>query len=355
MDRIEERKRQSKRRRRESLDAGIGPLVSRLREYDAARERLEREGGTAEDIGRIARLLERMIILRDHRDRRFLVRLTEHEALRSRLSEVGDRDIRFDVRVTVSGMPVYYLCRTRNDYWANYTFIVEDIYRSPGYPSFDDRFCRLMVFGRESNLLRLSHLREGVSRLFGASAAPRRDEIDFVLHRVGRAVLHDAWHEDQMSGMLAARLFGLEHFRDAIELLYLCLGCDLCELRSSVDEEMIHFFETVYPQPAIRSLLESLRDRKGSDLAEIGRRALNGYVRLSREFASLLSVSLDPGTGGPKRPLFKLVFANFYRLEMLAGLVRENPALTGPLERVESSSKAVISDVIGLNAALIAA
>ena len=44
-----------------------------------------------------------------------------------------------DVRQLDSRMPVYFLCRLRKDYWSEYSLIVEDLYRSPGYPLTDER------------------------------------------------------------------------------------------------------------------------------------------------------------------------------------------------------------------------
>jgi hypothetical protein len=339
----------------ETLDACLRPLVGRLSRYDTVREKLEREGGGVNDIGMIAELLDEPLIMHDGAAGRHTVKLTEHESLRRTLGRIGDHDVCFDVRALPTGMPAYYICRTRSDFWASYTFIVEDIYRSPGYPSFDDRFSRLMVLGRECHYLRLSHLRDGVGRMFGESIALGRDEVDDVLHRMGRNVLQRAWHEDQLSGVLTAEHFALRHFRDAIELLYLCLSCDLCELRSGIDGEMLQFFETVYPQPAIKTFLETLGEARGSDLNGIGRRALTCYASLSREYAAFLSTGVKWRSDRPRHPLFKLVFANFYRLESLAGLTEMNAGLIEGCERLESSSRAVISEVIGRDFALAAA
>jgi hypothetical protein len=338
-----------------TLDSCLRPLVRRLERYDFVREKLEKEGGQAADIGMIIKLLDEPLAMQYGPADRFTVKLTEHESLRRRLSRIADHDICFDVRALPTGMPAYYICRTRSDFWTNYTFIVEDIYRSPGYPSFDDRFCRLMVLGRETHFLRLSQLRGGVHRMTGRPTPPDRDEVDGVLHRMGRRVLQRAWHEDQLSGVLTARHFELVRFRNAIELLYLCLSSDLCELRSSIDQEMLEFFDTVYPQPAIKAFLETLKGLRGSDLNDIGRRALACYALLSKEYGKFLSTSVTWAGERPSQPLFKLVFANFYRLESLEGLAEVNPGLLEASARLESSAGCAISDLVGRDISLSAA
>jgi hypothetical protein len=338
----------------EVLDSGLTPLLERIRCYDSVRRKLETEGGEVSDIAMMTGLLDEPVMIHDGFNK-CEVKLTEHEILRRKLNRIKDHNVLFDVRILGNGMPAYYICRAKSDFWANHTLIVEDMYRSPGYPSLDDRFCRLMSFGHESYFLRLSHLRDGTDRMSSATTTLDRDEVDSILHGIGRNVLQSAWHEDQLPGILTSKYFGLRSFRDAIELLYLCLSCDLCGLRASVDMQMLEFFETVYPQHAIRSFLGTVKGRGGSDLNDIGRRALTYYAFLSREYGRFLSTNVKWEAGGPKYPLFKLIFGNFYRLESLAGLADLNTDLVEASRRLESSSEHVILEVIGRDVTVSAA
>jgi hypothetical protein len=346
MSRRSKKNEKSNRGTWEALDSGLRPLLDRIGEYDAVRVKLETEGGEMSDIAMMTRLLDEPVAIHDGFDS-CAVKLSEHETLRRELRRMGDHDVLFDVRILGTGMPVYYICRAKSDFWANYTFIVEDMYRSPGYPSFDDRFCRLMFLGHESYFLRLSHLRDGIGRMSTGRTAPDRDEIDGILHGIGRDVLQSAWHEDQLPGILTSKYFGLKKFREAIELLYLCLGCDLCGLRANIDGRMLGFFETVYPQNAIRSFLGTMKERRGSDLNDISRRALASYASLSREYGRFLATEVKWRCDGPKLPLFKSIFGNFYRLESLAGLAEPNADLVEASKRLESSSENAIAEVIG--------
>jgi hypothetical protein len=332
----------------------LRPLLERLRSYDSVLERLSKEGGGIDDIDTLMKLLNGQVAMEDFQGRRRTFKLTEYDELQRQLSRTSNHSAFFDVRVLPSGMPSYYICRVESDFWARCIFVVEDIYKSPKYSLFDERFCRLMVYGRESRILRLSHLRDGVVHAFGKSGSLNWQEADSILHRAGAHVLRLAWHGDQLPGVLTARHFGLRNFRNAFELLYLCLSCDVCELRTNIDEPMLKFFEAVYPQPAISSFLGSLGELRGTELNDISRKAIEHYVLLSREYETFLSTQVKWEADRPSRPLFKLLFGNFWRLECLADLARSNPNLAEASRRLESSSGMIINDITGADASLAA-
>ncbi len=321
----------------------LAPLVAHLREYDSMRQRLEKEGGCVADLGRVAELLGQKVALpcsgrvRD-------VTLADRPGLRQALIDIGGYDLQLDVRVRDSRMPVYYLCRIRRDYWADYSLVVEDLHRSPGYPVTDERFARLMSDGHEAYYLRLSPFREGIKTLLRAGKDAQGWEVDDALYDLGRYVFQAAWHDDQRPGILTATHFGLTRFRQAIELLYLCLSGDLCELRSALGERMFRAFEVVYPQPAIHGFLQLLAGLDGSAMSEIPRRALKLYARLLRAFGQFIETEVL--WRQHRVPLYKLLFANLSRLDLVAGSLRDNQALSKAASALEVESKHVIEQIV---------
>ena len=154
------------------------------------------------------------------------------------------------------------------------------------------------------------------------------------------------WHEDQLVGMAAAGQFGLEHFRRAVELLYLSLTAELCELRSAVSEDMLRFFKDVYAQPAIKAFLEKLSHLDGKALAGVPQTALKLYPQLSRAFGRFLATELPWGRQQAPMPLAKLLFANFARLEAVRRELAEKDELRQAAERLEKQSQAVIGALL---------
>ena len=171
------------------------------------------------------------------------------------MNQIGRFDLHMNIRMLDTGMPVYYICRVERDYWMEYSLIVEDLYRSPSYTWQDDRFAKLMYMGHEIYFLRLSLFRKSLTELLSdqENGIADKREVDEYIYRLGRYIFQAAWHEDQRPGMLTAEHFGLAKFYHAIELLYLCLSGELCQLRSTIDDRLLSFFEKAYPQPAIHS------------------------------------------------------------------------------------------------------
>ena len=314
-------------------------MIRRLEAYDQLRLTLEHEGGTLEDIATITGLLKERFQITGRACAR---RRADRRAQPRALDAVGDFDLYLDVRRLPTGMPVYYLCRTEHDWWGEYDFVVEDLYRSPGYQFMDERFARLMRYaGHETYFLRLSPFRDAVqTTLHGFDA-------DDVLFDVGRHVFNSAWHEDQTLGLIVAKHFQLPQFARAVEVLYLALSGDLCELRSVAHSEpIVEFLRTVYPQPAITALLSLLVRSDGDTLNGIPERALKLYARLSKAFGRFIEVRVTSGHRRVRLPLYKLIFANVSNLEPLAGRLRKTYRVVQAAKTLEQESQRVIDDLL---------
>jgi len=326
----------------------LQPLLDHIRQYDALRQKLEMQGGAISDVAKVTELLSLPITLKgDYRDCK--ASLIDQASLRTAIFDVGRSDLHIDVRQLPTGMPVYYLCRIRRDYWSEYTLIVEDLYQSAGYPVLDERFVRLMDGGHETYYLRLSQFREGVKTALPDKSS-RSDtsewDTDDILYHTGRHVFQAAWHEDQRPGVLTATHFGLVNFRQAIELLYLCLSGELCELRNATNKRLLSFFEQTYPQPAIRAFLGVLSGLDGAAINDLPQKALKLYARLSNAFSRFLSVEVPWGHRQVTTPLYKLVFGNFSRLALVADRLGEEACIRNAAQRLEEASQAIVGEIV---------
>jgi hypothetical protein len=328
-----------------STSEHLNSLIDQIRQYDHYRRKLEQEGGTVRDIHDVTELLTRDVVIPDRYGGTRSVRLSDQQALRTAVRSAGNWDARVEVRQLNSRMPVYYLCRVRWDTWAEYSLITEDLYRSPGYPSTDERFVMLMHGGHEQHYLRLSHFRSDVAARMPPSELAEL-AVDEALYDVGRYVFQAAWHDDQRVGMITANHFGLNRFRQAVELLYLCLGGELCELRQAIDDSMRDFFETVYPQKAIRAFLDELKRMDGRALNAIPREALTLYARLSREFARFVQTKVFWGDRSVETPLYKLLLANLNRLENVSSKLTGQTAVRLATERLEQAAGQVVNRIL---------
>lgn len=318
----------------------LAPLIKRMQWYDTARLDLEREGGAIADLKNITTTLNTPMTLRGRYACKE-VRLTDQGSLRGILWDI-DTDLHLDVRLRATGMPAYYLCRTRADYWSEYSLIVEDLYMSPGYPVTDERFINLMHAGHEVFFLRLSPFRDGAQAM---SNSEDDTATDALLYSLGRHVFQAAWHEDQRLGIMAANHLELTSFRYAIELLYLCLGAELCELRGAVTERMLKFFEAVYPQPAIRAFLKMLATLDGGALNELPQRARQHYKRLLAAFSQFLATEIPWGARPQQMPLWKVLYGNFSRLDAIGSALRQDPALVRASTKLDRAAVAVVSEL----------
>jgi hypothetical protein len=327
-----------------NIHAILRSLMDHLREYDTRRVRLEREGGRVSDLRIISNLLNSSVPVNS----RFGIRkvtLTNPGSLRNVVRDI-DFDLHMDVRQRHNQMPVYYLCRVRRDYWGEYSLVVEDLYMSPGYPLTDRRFVKLMETGHEVYYLRLSQFRERAADMARENGSAPKWKVDDILYDLGRHVFQAAWHEDQRLAVMAATQLGLPRFHHAIELLYLCLSGELCELRNAVNESMFRFFEEIYPQPAIRAFLEVLSDLDGGMLNDLPQRAGNLYGRLSRAFSRFIGTEVIWGHRNLQIPLWKILYGNFSRFDLAEKRLMGDKELVAAALRLETESQAVINQML---------
>lgn len=325
----------------------LEPLFERLEAYDQARLLLERDGGQVADLKKVTSLLTQPLRIKaGYRPKKVV--LAQPESVKEVVRSLGRYDIRWQVRTRPSGMPVYYVCRVRTDYWTDYKLVVEDLYVSPGYPMGDQRFVQLMHMGHEQYHLRMSPFRDAATDLVGGD---RKDyEVDSLLQKVGQNVLQAAWHEDQRLGLAAADHFRMPWFAHAIELLYLCLSAELCELRASLTPEMIRFFETVYPQPAIHAFLRRLSEVDGSTLDELPDRAYSLYHDLARSFGVFLGNQPAFGHAGGPTPLYKVLFANVERVGEAAEPLRQLETVTDGAVQLSLAARQISDRLIAMDA-----
>jgi hypothetical protein len=323
----------------------LAPLLTQLAAYDRLRLQLEQEGGKIADLEQVTQVLREKIPVRGaYTDYR--VALAGPHSLKQALHSVGHGDLHLQVRLLPTRMPVFYLCKSHRDYWGEYSLIVEDLYQSPGYPLVDDRFVKLLLYGRETYCLRLSPYREEAGALVTPAARATSRQVDNLLHQVGRHVFQAAWHEDQRLGIVVANHFGLSRFRQAIELLYLCLSGDLCALRLAVGDQMLQFFQDVYTQPAIQAFLAKLTLLEGQELNDVPQQALKLYPRLSRAFSRFLGQEVEWGQEKMIIPLYKLIYGNFYRLDLVAQTLQDNHVVREGKTALEDAAGEVVGAMV---------
>jgi len=326
------------------LHEAVDPLIRQLEAYDQSRQKLEKHGGTIKDFAILSNNLSKEIYLESYYGQA-KVALTDPVALRSELNDINP-DLHLQVREIHSGMPCYYLCRIKDVYFADYnSLVVEDLYCSPGYPMPDKRFVRLMMRGKEKSFLRLSPFRKIIEKALQDNENQDLSierETDKILYNIGRHVLSPAWHEDQFPGIQAADHFELARIPRAIELLYLDLSGELCELRSRIDSAMLDFFKNTYPQPAIFDFLKKLKELNGAELNELPKEGLKNYVNLQKAFSHFLSIEIPWGKRKSKIPLNILLLGNFSRLDLVGKALNHNKESEPAKKRLEKEAQKII-------------
>lgn len=323
----------------------FAPLIRHLEQYDRLRSKYETDGMRLSELEAVTKHLHEKIVVTSHGGRKFNVVLTNPGSIRDALNEIGDYDLHLSVRVRESKMPVYYFCRTRSSYWTDYTLILEDFYLSPGYPILDERFVQLMRYGHETFHLRLSTLRKTTAALEKEGGELLLEDVDRILRHVGEVVFQSAWHEDQRLAFACAEAFQIPKFRQAVELLYLCLCGDLCSLRNTVDRELTTFFQKAYEQPAIARFLKILPSLEGGELNRLSERALKAYAELSASFSKLLHVQVVWGRTGARMPIFKLVFANTTRVNLVGDALKDEPTARAAARELNVKAGTLIAEI----------
>ncbi|MEW6601599.1 MAG: hypothetical protein AB1499_11580, partial [Nitrospirota bacterium] len=322
----------------------IGPLIRRLEEYDDLRNKLLYEEWSLRDIVTITGHLATPFDL-NTAYRRNSVSLSDQSNLKSAVRDI-DFNLHLDIRLDDNRMPLYYLCRVRRDYWGEYSLIAEDLYMSPGYPVTDERFMKMMCSGHDSYFLRMSHFRPKIEKMLKLDDSHDADKIDAFIYDIGRHVFQAAWHEDQRLAVMTARHLELTTFMHAIELLYLCLSGELCELREVIDETSIRFFEEVYEQPGIKSFLKMLGGLEGGMLNNLPLKAGDLYKKLSVSFSKFLSTEVSWGARSLSVPLWKLLCGNFSRFDIIGGSLKRSDQVVEARDRLERDAQIIIRTML---------
>jgi hypothetical protein len=325
------------------MAAALEPLLVHLRGYDAHRVKLEQEGGRIGDLQRLTEILRQEIPIPGHY-KEHQIRLINQVGLRDMLRDVGDYRLHLGVRQLDTRLPVYYLCRLVRRYRSRYDLVLEDLYMSPGYPLPDERFVNLMRRGHELYHLRLSPYRQQAENILGKQ---KSSGVDDLLSEVGKHIFQAAWHDDQRLGVMVAQHFKLPAFLQAIEVLYLCLSGELCEIRTVATDQMFRFFEVAYPQPAIYHFLKLLLGLEGGALTGLIQQALALYSQLSQGFNRFLTCKVRWGFRQETVSLQKLVFGNFSRLSQVAASLKDSPEVREAKELLESASQEVVAALLG--------
>ena len=327
------------------IRAELDPLIKCLQFYDTRRVSLERFGGRMEDLKILTRILTDPVTL-PHGSGATQAPLTDQDRIKQALFHIHP-NLHMSVRQLPFGMPVYYLYRKMRCWDANYHFVIEEFYTSPGYPRQNTKFIKLMHGGHETFYLNMAPFRTPYAEMTRQKDPEDRRQIDdFLCDGVGRHVFQSAWHEDQQLGNAISKVLDLPEFQYAIELLYLCLSADPCELRSAVTEEMKLFFRNIYPQPAICRLLEILPGFDGALLNNLSNMALDLYKYLSKEFGRFLASEILWGHLGEPTPLWKIIYANSSRLETIGRALRAAPRIDKAKQRLMKVSQSVISALL---------
>jgi hypothetical protein len=284
-------------------------------------------------------ILEPVLIGENYR--REEVKLSDQNIER-KLAHAGLWDIKLSIRKGRMDFPKYYLCEYRDYYSRNYGIILTDFYRSRDYQFTDSRFARMSSFGHEVNFIRMSSFRPDVNRLISKGDQEKTSDI---LKKVGSCFLQGAWHEDQIAAWIVSGVFGLERFRQAIEIIYFVLGSDFTETRNYFDDDVDQFFTLVYPRRDLLKTLHKINKATSEDMQEMEHIAREWYRSLNQAFSGLLKTETSWGTI-KNMPLYKIIYSNFYRLKEVFSLENsDNTEINKITGQIEDISRQFIESI----------
>lgn len=326
----------------------LAPLINQMKLVDDIRTMLEQKGGRISDLKRMTDLLKEQFSIDVQYNNKHKVSLIDHEALNRVIKDVS-YDLHIQIRrLPKNGLPVFYIARTKHDYWSEYNLVLEDIYKSDGYIIPDERFVKFMYYtGHEVYYLRMSQFyaktRELVSK---NNLGDIYRTTDHILCNAS-IVLNSAWHDDQRIALLCGKLFGMKNFVNAVELLYLALNSDLCEIRSEIDKESVKiFFESIYEQPAIWMFINLLSLTDGETLGIIPKHAQACYTSLLKSFNKFLVNEVTYGSYRMRSPIYKIILGNLSRLETVKQMLGENGDIKNSIQVLDRESESIIEEII---------
>ncbi|MBN1674973.1 MAG: hypothetical protein JXR37_28280 [Kiritimatiellae bacterium] len=331
----------------QELRVMLAPLIQRMREFDRLRVKLEHEGGLRSDLDQLSALLGRPIELCTRPQ--IAVMLKDMKGIQNALRQMMLWNVSIQVRRITMSLPAWLLCQVRADYAQAYDVVLDDIYRSPGYPLGDPRFPKIMRWGHEVFHLRVSHLRARLSETLAATGQKSIAFLEQFLRDIAHHLFAGAWHEDQYLARCTAETIGLPRFQEAVEFVYLCGIAELSELRSFVETFPAHieqFFEHVEPRPVIQAFLRVLPRLDGKTLGELPSLALPQYLAVEDAFGRFVRTQIRWGHRGLLCPLFKVILANFSRLDLIADDLRQNEAIQAATTALEADSARIATSLL---------
>ena len=323
----------------------LSPLLEHLKLVDTLRVKLETEGGRASDLKNYIELLNREIRLPGPTIS-YSFSIADQRIFSSAVRSVA-WDVHVQIRQLPTGFPIYYLCRVMSNFFHEYEFVTEELYRSPGYEIVDERFIKLMWHGHERYFLNISDLRDKTEEMIVRNRIKVR--ADTILRAMGRDIFANAWHEDQRIAFLIARHFpDLSNLQASLELLYLCLTADLAELRNSADKIMMLFLEQVYPHEPLKQFIQKLDHLGGSGLNSISRKAGKLYVHQSHALNRFLSTPVMYGDYNMECPLYKIIFSNLSRMEVTCKtlIAKNKETISNASEVLKTESQSIINELL---------
>lgn len=285
----------------------LEPLLLVLDEYSFLLNDLHESSVSLAKLKNIQELLKRDIQF----DSETFQLLNSREKIQSCFQEI-DLDLVLEKRRIEFNLPVYYLCEySTQHYFGDYNLILHDFYRNDYFKLQDKRFVPVTYSYTEKYALRLSQfLTAEAFSSFGEEQSAFEK-----IKRLGETLLQAMWDPQQFLAFQICQFFGMENLRQAIELIYLVNGTNVSVLRQLVDDSITKFFEVVYPHPYVVAYLKRIQNLDGREFKTIQTNALDLYGLLNESLSNLLNMEVIWGRGNTNQILYKVLFANLYRLE----------------------------------------
>jgi len=280
---------------------------------DQAVETLLYRAVSAGGLAALSRALEKQVVVWTSRAD-CTCELRDPESVDNALDMIWSQRWYFGLQMDEFNLPRYLLFRTESEGWHDAEVSVEELFLSPRYSLPDERFATARDFGgRERQVVRLAPYRIGALKLVG-----RRNpkDADRLLATIGSKIL--LWTEDQRVVALIARHLGAPELLQAVEVLAFMKRAEHGLLRYRLEEQpaIARFFQDVYPNQALASLLGRLNTLSPTTLSELPDRAEALQRTLADALQRFLGTKIQRH-GGIRRTVEELVMANIFRLEML--------------------------------------
>lgn len=312
-------------------------LISQLAKADRLKSDLYYNTISLEKLRNMKAILDEKITLENHYEKASFS-LSERFELNRAFSRTGLWDLSIYLQRDKHNFPSYLLCESVENYFGNYGIVLADFYRSPQYEIHDERFVRLMSMGHEKLYMRMSIFRDYIEKINGIDDM----NVDRLLKILGEDFFSGAWHEDQIVSFILAdkKQLGIQSLKESTEIVYSILSLDLSAIRNSYTSDVKWFFSKVFPRKSLGMLFNKIEKSNASDFKFLEQRARHWYKELGAYFSSFLSTKVE--YRDCTLPVYKLIFANIFRLELISDVLVQQATLKEPLQIIrEISSEAI--------------